>query len=216
MYKLQSVHPPPTNRLSMEHGDVVITRLEDSVTQPPAMLQIVGSAQTLSMAQQTRGEDWLQTNDPWAGKSKSAQQQSPAFAHDDPMNGLEDKIVTSVLKKMEAGKDMEVDSDPSLQARVSQLEDQIKGLSVQQTVIKEAVEAQGVENAVQIQQLQASFQSQHGQLELALQHSANQFREEMAQQSRRQESQLNTMFGKQLEQFEALMAQHDAKKPRTD
>lgn len=212
LYKVQSVEPPPSTTLAMTHGDVVVTRLHDPVEVVPASVPVIGSARAVSMLSNSSDKvDFLQIHDPWAGKS-APPQQMPTFSQEDPVSNLEDKITAAVMSRLEQGKAMEVDSGDAVTSRVTQLEAQMNDLALQQVALGDTVRVQASEHTTQIQQLQAALQSQNDQLARTITQNAAHVQEQMVQQERKREEQLQTMFGQQMEQFEALLA----KRPRME
>eukprot|EP00438_Fugacium_kawagutii_P026491 Skav202802 [mRNA] locus=scaffold326:834611:838825:- [translate_table: standard] len=205
MYKVQSVQDPPRAMLAMEHGEVLITRIQEQDEQSPEVLQVVGSNRAVNMLQQGAEKvDFMQIHDPWA--RKPATQQQPTFATNNPMDELESRITSSVMQKLEQGKAMEVDHDEVMSSRVQKLEEQMQDLSVRQEQIQVVVQSNASEQASQIQELQTSVQAQFSQVERAIASNAAQFEAQFQSEAKRQESMLSTMFGRQMEDFEALLA----------
>lgn len=213
LYRVQSVTEPPSRKLSMAHGDVLVTRIDEEKIEEQTSMQIVGSARKRSMVSTShQGVDMLQINDPWA-RAKGVVAQQVGGGSPDVVGDLEEKITAAVVARLDKGKDMEVDEhDDEVAARVSQLEAQMHDMQVQQAHMGEALQRQGQEHTAQVNQLHASLQSQRDQLERTLHSNVVSFQEQFAQQERNQEALLNSMFGKQMEQLEALLA----KRPRTE
>lgn len=89
---------------------------------------------------------------------------------------------------------MEVDSEQSMPARVTQLENRLDDLAKQQETIQDSATQHAVDTSLQAQGLQPAFQQQHDQLERAIAMNSAQFQEQFQQQSKQHETMLNGLF----------------------
>lgn len=126
----------------------------------------------------------------------------------DHVGDLEAKITATVLHQLAENKAMEVDSEASVDARVSALESRLDQVASQQEVLQETVTRQGVETNAQMQTLQTVVKQQNDQLDKAYQ-NASEFQDKLLLQSKQQEATLNNMFRDQMQQFEALLAKQN-------
>ena len=207
LFKVQSTVPPPKQTLSMQHGDVVITKVDEVASVVPKPATVIGAPATVSMVAAPAGgrnEDLVWKYDPWAPNGKSATTQvAQPISIADPLEDLEARVVKAVLEKMPAER-MEVDGAES-DARMTALEQQLDHLSQSQRQLQAVVQEQSVENTQQLQLLQTSFQQKHEQLESHIANNATQLHQEFQQQMQAQQSMLDNMFTRQMTQFESLL-----------
>lgn len=202
MYKIQAVEAPPQSTLRMTHGDVLVTKLVDQASAPPAPMQVVGSASTMTLVNGQDSEiDWLQVQDPWA---KKVNRVAPMQNADDPMEDLESRITEAVMTRLERGRSMQVDDGDEVQDRVAALEHQMNDLQVHQQQLQVTVQTHQVEQAAQVQRMQSTFQQQHDRLEHILNSNTAQFREEFSKQTHNQ-TVLESMMQQQMQQIETLI-----------
>lgn len=205
MFKAQSVEDPPSSTLKLAHGDIMVTRLDDDRPPKQESLQVLGNSKTKEIVSTVSAIDTLQIQDPWAKKqpvlSTIGTKSVPMHDH---LGELETKITAAVLNQLGTSREMEVDGDSTMQARVAELETRLDQVATKQEQLQDAVTRQGVDTNVQIQQLQGVMQAQNDQLEKAFTKNHTLLQEQLLDQSKKQEVMLNSMFRDQMQQFESL------------
>lgn len=188
MWAIQAVLDPPSNVLSMQHGQVVITAQDDkSATSEPAPC-VVGQAKTvqLCLASDAAQDPWL-THDPWsrAVAATPVPQTAQPAAH--VIHELEQRLEQTILAKLPVASDMEVDSQ---EHRFQALEQQMQALSGRQTALETTVNENHAQSAAQVQSLQ----------------------QQMLVQMDTQSKQMQAMLSDQMIRLESILS----KKPRTE
>lgn len=212
---MQSVEPPPEQTMRMQHGDIVVTRIDDEGPKVPAAMAVVGAARTKHMVNQTSSVDSLQLNDPWAKRPNHPTNVTPVSLGDgDAFSDLEQKVTQAVLKKVTEVQDTEMEGTTAvINERVTQLETKMQALAMNQQGLADTVQKHGAETQFQVQQLQTSFLAQQEQLETVIKANTAQFQEQYHQQAKQHETMLNSMFATQMEHFEKMLS--DQKRQRT-
>ena len=211
MWRVQSVEDPPVTSIHASHGDMVITKIQDSP--PPKVSQgnVVGTSHTVHLCTANSSADPLQTHDPWAVANRlGAQVPTPVIGGDDPVAVLEQKVLSALEAKLP-----EVCQKPAdeVTSRVAVLEQQVKVLSEQQTQLHGVVQEQGFQHQQQI----AQVQQQNVQLEGAVKQNTDQlthFQSKFWAQLEQQQSHLTSLFQDQMGRIEQLI--NVSKKPRKE
>ena len=217
MFRVHAVDPPPAKVLHMNHGDVVVTQEEVNFDQPRHEPPVVASAATVAAALKGEEEDFLQKHDPWAPALKAAK--SPAtFQIGSPIEDMEQRVVAAVMAQLPKP-GMEVDDDDSQHTKVSRLEQQVQELQHQQHALGQTVQQHAADHAQQLQEVHTQVKKQGVHFEAAIQAQASQlhvfqesFQEQFRQQASHQQTMLDSMFQKQMSQFESLLT----KRPRQE
>ena len=217
MFRVHAVAPPPVKVMHMSHGDVVITQEDILPNQTSQEPQVVASAATVAAATKGDEVDMLQVHDPWAPQVKPAK--GPLSFHiGSPLEDMEHRVVEAVLAQLPKS-GMEVDEESSQQLKVASLEQQVQDLHRQTQTLGQTVQQNAVEQAQQLQEVQAQVQQQSVHFESAIQAHAKQlhgfqetFQEQFRQQTTHQQPMLDSMFQKQMSQFEHLLT----KRPRQE
>ena len=216
MWRLQAVDPPPQSIVYTDHGEVLISRVDEPSQVVAARSCVVGASHTLSLVTSTgdRGIDVLQLHDPWeqaVGRGQILSNPQVCKASD-PIEVLEKKVVEAVLAKLPASA-MEVDGDNQdgvLAGKVAFLEQQVQELHSNQNKMHSMICEQGQSQSSQI----ASLQVQSQRLETAVSDQAGKlgnFQVQFKQQLERQQGQLDALFQQQMDRIEDLFQ----KKART-
>eukprot|EP00435_Cladocopium_sp_Y103_P024931 s684_g6.t1 len=217
MFRVQSVDPPPAKVLHMSHGDVVVTSETVDAATAPSKPRIVASPATVAVATQDKEVDHLQIDDPWAPKPKSAK--GPVtFQLGSPLEDMEQRVVAAVMAQIPKS-NMEVDEEPGDHSRVTQLEQQVLDLQHQTQALGQQVRSNAQEHSQQILEVQNQVHKQGTHFEAAIQAQASQlhgfqesFQEQFRQQVTHQQTMLDSIFQKQMAQFESLLI----KRPRQE
>ena len=189
MWSIQAVVDPPTNVMSMQHGQIVITSPAGKPGPSEPDVQVVGHAKTVEMcrpAEHSGNDPWL-TNDPWSKAvhaMPAAQTSSPA-PH--VLHELEQRLEQTLLAKLPVPDRMEVDDQDQ---RLQMLESQVQQLASRQTSLEATVQDNHQRNAAQVQTLQ----------------------QQMKVQFDMQTHQMQNMLTDQMSRIETILA----KKPRTE
>lgn len=200
MFRVQATEAPPRKVIHMQHGDVLITAEDANTPAMPAGPQVVGVRSTVSLCAAAKASvDPLQIQDPWATKKVTTQQ----FHLGDPIADLEQRVTEAVMSKLPSH-DMEIDDDPSRDSRIATLEAQMQEMQQQQQSLSQVVQAQHVEHTQQIHKLGQAVESNTAQI-TSFQEA---FQEQFQQQVAHQQQQLDGMLGRQMHQFEAMLARH--------
>lgn len=208
LFQVQSIAPPPQHHVAMEHGDVVITRVEEPKPAHQETVQVVASARTLAVVNGANPPvDMLQVNDPWARKAPPGLGSSGSDGGTDALEQLQSKITKDVMSQIE--KKMEVDEESAASSsRVQRLEEQMQEIHQKQAALDDTMQKQAADTSLGFQRLQAHFQTQHNALEATVKGTVSTFQEQLEAQNKRQETMLNHMFSQQMEHFDAMMAKH--------
>ena len=188
LWAIQAVTEPPTNVLSMQHGQVVITRSVAKPAPPEVDHQVVGTAKTLELCRPTEAsaDPWL-LQDPWskAVSSTPVQPALPPAPH--VLQEIENRIEQTLLAKLPTADRMEVDDQDQ---RLQVLEQQVQQLATRQTSLETTVQDNHLQNSAQVQSLQ----------------------QQMKVQLDMQSQQMQSMLSDQMTRLEAILS----KKPRTE
>ena len=187
MWAIQAVAAPPSNVLTLSHGQVVITG-QDTKPVAPDSDQVVGPAQTvqLCMAAETNQDPWL-THDPWQKATASVPPMPLAPSTASALQEMEDRLEQNIMAKLPVHHEMEVDDQDH---RLQQLELQFQQLASRQTALESTVNEHHVQSTAQVQTLQ----------------------QQMMCQLDMQSKQMQTMLTDQMSRIEHILA----KKPRTE
>ena len=211
MYRVHAVSPPPSKVLHITHGDVVVTQEGLPPDNMPLVPKVLASPATVAMVTKEHEVDHLQIHDPWAPALKANKAGPVPIQIGNPIEDMEQRVVAAVLAQMPT-KGMEVDQDDGQPDRVSQLEQQMKELHSHTQNLGHTVQQHHVEHSQQLQEVHTQLQQQHSQFDAAIQAQACQiqgfhdtFQEQFRQQVVHQQSMLDGMFQKQMNQFESLL-----------
>ena len=211
LWRVQSIENPPTNVLQLDHGEVLISRLDDPQvlsSNNPVVLRAVKTVQLCSNAPQS--VDPLQINDPWANnRAFPTIIPSGLKGANDPLVALENRVIESVLSQLPAKPEaMEVDDGHS--GRMDVLERRVQELSDGQNQLHSMLQEQGSSHGSQLQELR----NQTGRLEVAVGDQASQmtlFQSQFRAQLEQQQGQLDSLFQQQMSRIEEIL-----KKPRRE
>ena len=211
MWKVQSVECPPTNVIHLDHGEVLISRLDDHQILTSSTPVVFGAGKTVQLCSQgAQSIDPLQVNDPWASsKSASSSLHSSLRGPNDPLVALENRVIESVMSQMPARPEaMEVDDGSA--GRIDVLERRVQELTEGQQQLHVMIQDQGSSHGTQLTELR----SQTGRLEVAIGDQATQlglFQSQFRHQLEQQQGQLDTLFQQQMSRIEEIL-----KKPRRE
>jgi hypothetical protein len=151
MWAIQAVNAPPSNVLSLSHGQIVITS-PDTKPVAPDSDQVVGPAQTvkLCMNSDAAQDPWL-THDPWRKATSTMPLPPAAPTTASALQDMEDRLEQTILAKLPMQQEMEVDSQDQ---RLQQLEQQFQQLASRQTALESTVNDHHVQSTAQVQSLQ--------------------------------------------------------------
>lgn len=162
--------------------------------------------------------DYIQQNDPWAKAASRLPTKTATFQIGNPLEDMTQKVLQEVLAQIPRGA-MEVDGDDAHDKRVTILEHQMQELQGQTQAIANATQQQAQEAATQMQEIRGQLhqQSVHFESAIAAQATSIQgfqdtFPEQFRQQVAHQQTMLDSMFSKQMTQFETLLS----KRPRQE
>lgn len=198
MWSVIAVSEPPTNIISMSHGDVVITKPKEFAQELAQRMRPVAAPSTLSLCESgsTNGKDdpWLKA-DPWSQYRPAtgpSHQQSGLTAAAESIHQLESKIESAVLAKIPQVVAMDQDD---VNDRVQELESKFNQLAHRQQQLETVVNEQGAQQSAQLGQMQSQLNA-HGQ--------------QLAGHMETQQHHLQTMFESQMAQIRGLLS----KRPR--
>lgn len=218
MFKVQSVQEPPCKVMRMAHGDVMIAKDEDSLSQDRSEPRVLATAATASMVSKPVDMDYIQLNDPWAKAASKLPPKQAKFQIGNPLEDMAQKVLTEVMSQIPKAA-MEVDADGSTDTRVAALEQQVQDLKGQTQALVVASQQTAADTANQLQDLRGQIHQQgtHFESAIAAQATSMQgFQESVQEQFRQQvchqQTMLDNMFSKQMAQFETLLA----KRPRQE
>jgi len=188
MWSVQAIVEPPTNVLSLQHGQVVITGSDAKHAPAEPDTKVVGQATTVALCRPADGavDPWL-AQDPWSKAvtqtaPQPAQQPAPNVLHE-----LEQRLEKTLLDRLPVSDRMEVDGQDQ---RLQVLEQQVQQLASRQTSLEHTVQDNHQQNTAQVQSLQ----------------------QQMKVQLDMQSQQMQSMLTDQMTRLEAILA----KKPRTE
>jgi hypothetical protein len=202
----------------MAHGDVVISKEVDTPQPEQVQPKLVATQATESMVSKPMEGDYIQQNDPWAKAASRLPTKTATFQIRNPLEDMTQKVLQEVLAQIPRGA-MEVDGDDAHDKRVTILEHQMQELQGQTQAIANATQQQAQEAATQMQEIRGQLhqQSVHFESAIAAQATSIQgfqdtFPEQFRQQVAHQQTMLDSMFSKQMTQFETLLS----KRPRQE
>ena len=180
--------------------------------------RLVATSATESFVSKTCEVDLIQKHDPWAKAASKLPQKAQTFQIGNPLEDMTQKVVAEVLAQLPKP-GMEVDDDVSVDRRVSQLESQVQDLQTQAQSLAKTTLQNAQDIAANFQDLRTQVNQQGQQFEQAVATQAHTiqtfqdaFQEQFRQQVSHQQSMLDSMFNKQMTQFESLLS----KRPRQE
>ena len=209
MYKVQSVVGPPKQFITLQDGEAVITRCDQTNAKFPSHVPVVGSSASVQLVQQpiNRGpQDVLQINDPWASW-KSSPIKSDTSSSSTRVS-VEQQVVDAVLARLPR-EVVEADQNMDGGDRVASLEAQVATLKEKQAEMQQTIVDHANTQTAQVMQLQSQFQAQHCQLEAAVADQGRQLQglgTQFQMQMEKQQSQLDGMFQSQMSKLEDLLS----------
>lgn len=210
MWKLQAVNPPPQAFVVTDHGELLITRIDEPEHRIAPSASLLGASHTVSLVTSGSSTDPLQLNDPWeqhrSGVSSVA---AASISVSDPVEVLEKKVMDAVVAKIGIN-NMEVDQAEIHRAKVASLEQKVSELQASQSQLHAMVVEQGNRQQTQI----SALQTQGDRLEVTVHESTCQlesFQEQFQNQIQKQQGQLDALFQQQMDRIESLFQ----KKART-
>ena len=213
MFRVQAIAEPPKKVLRMSHEDVVVTRETEVAQVAPALPSVVASHNTVSKASSDQMVDELQIHDPWAKPGPRTQKLAPQTVHlHNPLEDMEQRVVSAVLAQLPRAS-MDVDSEGTHDPRVDHLEKEMHELKQHAQCLQESMSQHAADHNKQLHEVRDQMQQQGAHFEAAIASHASQlhafqesFQEQFRQQSVNQQSMLDSMFHKQMSQFESLLA----------
>ena len=187
MWTIQALVDPPSNVLHMQHGQVVISRMDAKEVPSQGTQPVVGQAKTVALCCQPEAgvDPWL-VQDPW---SKPVQPALPASMPPatQVLQEMEQRLEQSLMSKLPAHDKMEVDD---YDQRLQTLETQLLHLATRQAGLESTVHEHHQQNTAQVQSLQ----------------------QQMKVQMDLQTQQMSSMLTDQMARIETILS----KKPRTE
>lgn len=218
MFRVQSVQEPPQKLIRMAHGDVVIAKETDQEMPDRNVPKVVATSATESFVSKPFEGDALQQHDPWARAASKLPVKTQTFPIGNPLDDVAQKVLAEVMSKLPQ-QGMEVDGDEGASRRVEMLEQQVQELQGQTHTLATQVQQHAQESQTQFGAIRGEMQQQgaHFEKAIAAQASAMQgfqdsFQEQFRQQVSHQQTMLDSMFSKQMTQFEHLLS----KRPRQE
>ena len=160
VWSVQANCEPPNNVLSMQHGQVVLTRHDPKQPATEPAVQVVGHEATVRLCTVPAAGDvdpWL-THDPWKKALAAGPMPSTQAPTGNALQELEDRVERSILSKLPQPVDtMEVD-DQDL--RLQQLEMQVQQLAGRQSKLEATVVDNHAQQSAQVQTLQQQMMVQ--------------------------------------------------------
>ena len=188
MWAVVAVSDPPTNILSMSHGDVVITKAKEANQGAPTASRPVAAQSTISLCgtgtKKTIEDPWIKA-DPWGQyvpTSNSHPQHTGLTAAAESIHQLESKIESAVLAKLPQCVAMDQDD---VSDRVHDLENRFNQMMHRQQQLESVVQEQGAQQGAQLGQMQSQINAQGqqlaGHMDMQQQQIQNMFESQMAQ-----------------------------------
>jgi len=212
MFRVQSVQDPPTKVIRLAHGDIVISKEEDNMLPEKVVPKVVATPATEQMVSKPFEADALQQNDPCAKAASRLPTKTAAFQIGNPLEDMTQKVIAEVLAQIPK-QSMEVDAENGQDNRMTALEKQVHDLQGQTQAIAAATQQQAHDTASQLQDIRSQVHQQgvHFEGAIAAQASSMQtfqdaFQEQFRQQVSHQQTMLDSMFSKQMTQFESLLS----------
>ena len=218
MFRVQSVQEPPQKVLRMSHGDVVISREADPEQPDRSVPKLVATSATESFVSKPCEGDYIQLNDPWAKAASKLPAKAATFPIGNPLEDVAQKVLAEVMTKLPQTS-MDVDGDEFANKRVEALERKVSDLHGQAQALAAQAQQHAQDTQGQFTALRGEMQQQGAHFEQAIAAQANtmqcfqdSFSEQFRQQVSHQQLMLDSMFSKQMEQFENLLN----KRPRQE
>lgn len=187
MWSVVAVAEPPTNIITMSHGDVVITKDKESSSEVSKTLKPVAAPSTISLCGaggRPKDDPWLKV-DPWGQYvpvSGGNPHQTGLTTAAESIHQLESKIESAVLAKLPHVVAMDQDDVPD---RVQELENRFNQLVQRQQQLETVVSDQGAQQSAQLSQMQSQLNAQGqqlaGHMDAQQQHIQTMFESQMAQ-----------------------------------
>ena len=218
MFRVQSIQDPSCKVIRMAHGDVMISK-EDEVQIPDRPTpKVVATMATESIVAKPIEADYIQLNDPWAKAAGRLAPKAASFQIGNPLEDMAQKVLHEVMAQLPKSA-MEVDTEQGTDQKVAALESQFQELRDQTKALADASQQQAHDTATQFQEIRGQIHQQGVHFEQAISAQASTlqgfqdtFQEEFRQQVCHQQTMLDTMFSKQMAQFENLLT----KRPRQE
>lgn len=181
--------PPPSNILSMSHGDVVVSTIKAPDVAKQSDVKPVAATATLSLCgqvvqQHVKKDPWV-VADPWQNYQGPKVEASSSHVPEAQasLRQLETKIEQAVLARIPV-QPTAMDQD-DVSDRVGDLEKQVQVLMNRQQSLETAVQENGIQQSAQFTQLQGQLNAQSqqfaGQLASQQQNMQHLFESQMAQ-----------------------------------
>ena len=155
MWLIQSVESPPNTVYNMQHGQVMISKVDSAREGLTEARSVAGPQSTVELCASTSPQDpWL-TKDPW----QQALHKVPVTVAPSVVTNwqeMEDRVAQSVLQKLPQDR-MEVDDTED---RLQMLEAQMQQLTTRQQSLESTVTEHHKQNTAQVSSLQAQMMSQ--------------------------------------------------------
>lgn len=218
MFRVQSVQEPPCKVIRMAHGDVMIAKEEEPNMPDRTEPKVLATPATESIVAKPMEGDYIQINDPWAKAASRLPAKTASFQIGNPLEDMAQKVFSDVMAQLPKTA-MEVDVDDTTQNRVAALEVKFQELHDQTKAFAASSQLHAQETTAQMQELRTQVHQQGAQFEHAMASQATSMQgfqesvqEQFRQQVTHQQSMLDSMFNKQMAQFETLLA----KRPRQE
>ena len=159
VWSVQAVCEPQSNVLSMQHGQVLLTRHDAKQTAPDVPQQVVGHEETVRMCSvptSTDSDPWL-THDPWKKALATVPTPVAAGPPANALQELEDRVERSILAKLPQQTEMEVDDQDQ---RLAALEMQMQHLAGRQNQLETTVTDNHAQQSAQVHTLQQQMMMQ--------------------------------------------------------
>ncbi len=192
MWSVVAVEDPPTNIVSMSHGEVLIKKQKDTPSPKEQVKHPVATPSTLSLcgADTKKGPDPWAKIDPWSGYTGLKQSDTHGTGITtaaESMHQLEHKIEQAVLSKIPQTFAMDQDDVPD---KLHDLETKFQSLLTRQQQLEGMVQEQSAQTSVQFGQMQAQLNA-HGQ--------------QITGHMESQQQQIQQMFESQMSQIRSLL-----------
>jgi len=160
IWSVQAICEPPNNVLSMQHGQVVLTRHDPKLAPAEPSGQVVGQEATVrlcSVPAPGEVDPWL-THDPWKKAIAAGPQIAARAPAGNALQELEDRVERSILSKLPPPvESMEIDDQDQ---RLQQLEQQVQQLAGRQSQLEATVVDNHAQQSAQVQTLQQQMMLQ--------------------------------------------------------
>lgn len=208
-WRVQAIEAPPTSILQLDHGEVVISRLDEQQVVHAHNPVVFGNDRTVQLCSHgATTVDPLQLNDPWLStKGTLPIHPSGLKGQDDPLVALETRVIETVLAKIPA-KPASMEVDEGSNGRLDVIERRVQELTDGQFHLHAMFQEQSTAQGSQINDLK----SQANRLEVAVSDQNTQiglFQNQFRAQLEQQQGQLDSLFQQQMSRIEEIL-----KKPR--